>query len=95
MPKPWIRNGTPDHSRPEMCLTCAYATIARGYAETQREIRCNEFGRIKWPVYECTEYRHKLQPTLYEMKQMASVVEPTKDGLGFTSRKLTREEWHE
>lgn len=95
MTKRNVKNGTPDHSRPEMCLTCRNATVARGYADSQRYLRCSEFGWIRFPIYECSQYEHKLAISLYEMNKMATLIEPTKDGLGFHGRKLTREEWHE
>jgi len=88
------KGDTPNHSREPKCLSCSNATIIKGFAESQVRMHCGHYGRIPFPVYECSAYKHKLDMSLFDMGGMATILEPKKDGIGFTSRKLSREEQH-
>lgn len=84
------KGDTPQHSREPRCVTCRHATIIQGYSIEQHSTRCSMFGRIPFPVYECSEYTHKNQLTLYQMEKLATIIEHKDNKIGF--RKLTREE---
>lgn len=84
---------TPNHSQESKCLTCKHASIARGFAESQMRVECSMFGRMRYPIYECSDYRHKLALTLYQMMGMAKVIEKKDGQIGF--RNLTKAEINE
>lgn len=94
-----VKSGTPDHGR-NLCLTCKWAIIVQGHAHSDIRVQCREidFGKhdfVPFPVAECSEYELRGALSLHEMKQMAYLIEPRKDGVGFTHRRLTKEETYE
>jgi len=86
------KGDTPDHSRESLCLSCENSTVARGFAESQCMIYCSYMRALMtFPIYECNEYRHRLELSLYKMEQMAMLVEKRKDG-GIGFRRLHEKE---
>lgn len=73
-----IHGGTPAGGE-SRCDTCRYASIIRGFAESERIVICGrreEGLRLSFKVAECTDYEDKRHPTLWEMKQIAWEVSP-------------------
>lgn len=61
------------------CDTCRYASIIRGFAESERIVICGRRDqglRLFFKVAECTDYEDKRHPTVWEMKQIAWDVSP-------------------
>lgn len=91
-----VKNGTPLHG-PALCETCVYAHIARGYRESEELVLCgaHEGARsVPFRVRECSSYRDRTRPSIYEMERMALLVsagEP-KRTRGFAVREQSAEE---
>lgn len=74
----YVKDGTPTHG-PSLCETCAYAHAKRGYRESEVLVFCiatEPFHRVPFAVRECSAYRDKTIPALYEMERMALIVAP-------------------
>jgi hypothetical protein len=88
-----VKGGTaPDHST-DLCVTCRFGSNREGQGgETQ--VTCSIFGKIKQPTLRCSEYSHKNQVELIEMKEIAWVITPNnKQAPGFRPYKeLSKEE---
>ena len=88
-----IRGGTA-RSDENLCRTCRSATIARGHAVSEELVKCEVFGRLSYPIAECSDYVDKDETTLGAMRETAWVIVPDKHSgdLGFvtpaTMRKL-------
>lgn len=76
---------TPDHSQEPLCLSCKYAVVQRGYAESQIEIRCQQMNErvIPFPIYECSYYLHKMERELHELERIAYILERKGSVIGF------------
>ena len=84
-----VRGGTAFGNK-SLCETCGNATIARGYALSQIEVHCLEFGRVRWPVHECSAFVVRGTLNLWQMSGMAKIIELKAGRVGF--RSMTREE---
>jgi hypothetical protein len=68
-----VYGGTPKGSE-SLCLTCTYAGIIRGFAESEMITICDRFFnpiRVPFPVSECSEYADRRLPDVEEMKEIA------------------------
>ena len=68
-----VKNGT----RPDvdLCRTCRFATIVEGPANTQKIKQCSQLGRVPFPVVSCNDWEDTSATDLWDMKQIAWVVE--------------------
>lgn len=68
-----VKNGTPLHGT-SLCGTCIHAHIARGFRESEELVLCaahEPVRRVPFRVRECSGYLDKTRQSLYEMKQIA------------------------
>ena len=84
-----VKNGTPVHREP-LCETCVYAHVRRGFRESEILVMCavqEPALRVPFPVRDCSVYRDKTRPSIYEMEKMALIVTPRgpKHATGFAS----------
>jgi hypothetical protein len=84
-----VVKGTPIHGESK-CLTCRYATITKGFAESQYRVYCHELGaRVGWPVSECTGFSLKGELNLSQLEAMAYILEEKSGKYGFRPLKDT------
>jgi len=73
-----VKNGTPLHG-PSLCETCVYSHVKRGYREGDVLVICvaaEPAHRVPFPIRDCSVYRDKTRPSIYEMERMALIVTP-------------------
>jgi len=73
-----VKNGTPPYG-PPLCETCVYAHVKRGYRESEVLVICvasEPAHRVPFPIRECSVYRDKTRPSVYEMEKMALTITP-------------------
>ena len=67
-----IRNGTPSHNRPSLCVSCRQAVITKGHSERDLLITCGSHDRqIYFHVTECSGYQDKTEPTKFDFEKLA------------------------
>jgi hypothetical protein len=80
------RNGTAV-GQESLCRNCRRAHIQSGYADSEEEVRCGFFYEqprlVLFAVSQCSDFLDRLSPTLYEMQQIAFVID-VKKGNGRT-----------
>ena len=70
-----VLNGTRSSTTPRLCDTCQSGLVRKGAAESDERIYCFIMERdIKTRVVECNRYVDRAQPSLWEMKQIAWVL---------------------
>lgn len=73
-----VKDGTPVQ-RPSLCETCSRAQITRGYLQSEMIVVCRatepEF-RVPFKVRECSNYNDRTRQSLYDMEQIAWVLQP-------------------
>jgi len=84
----YVRNGTPPGG-PALCETCTYAFIRLGYRVGEELVMCRwtePASRVDFRVRECTAYHDKTRPSMYQMEQLAWIVQPdrSKELTGFS-----------
>ena len=85
-----IRGGTRSTTQRTLCESCTRATVAQGMSQRERLIHCNEFSTcVPFNVETCSSYHGFGVPTLYEMKEIASVITLKGNLFGF----FTPEQW--
>ena len=87
-----MRGGTAI-STENLCRSCRQATIARGHAVSEELVKCEFFGRLRYPIAECTDYQNKDETSLQAMRETAWVILPDKHTgqLGFVTPDVMRE----
>lgn len=73
-----VRDGTPMHG-PSICETCTFAQVKRGYRESEALVFCvatEPAHAVPFPVRDCTAYRDKTRPSIYEMEKIALTITP-------------------
>lgn len=85
----YVRNGTPlDGSA--LCETCTYGFIRLGYRVGEEQVICRwtePNNRVEFRVRECSGYYDKTRPGMYEMNQIARIinVDYSKEMAGFSA----------
>ena len=85
-----IVNGTRSSSTPRLCDTCQSGLVRKGAAESDERIHCLLMERdLKTRVVECNRYVDRAQPSLWEMKQVAWVLNTNskREAIGFIRAK--------
>lgn len=79
-------------SQPRLCDSCWSGVVLRGASESEERIYCRDIGRdIRMRVVECSEYSARGEPSLYDFRKIAWVIEVDsgRDRIGF----LRATEW--
>lgn len=56
-----------------------FALVKRGFRESEVLVICSAgepAHRVLFPIRECSVFRHKSRPSIYEMEKMALIVTP-------------------
>src|SRR5262245_59276537 len=73
-----VRDGTPQHGGPSLCVSCRHATVVRGYGLDDEIISCGALysprNVVRFPVRSCSAYSDRRQPPLRDMEEMAWVL---------------------
>lgn len=85
-----IKGGTANHST-NLCLSCKYASIREAH-DGAVQVQCEQFSGKISPTVRCSVYEHKNNPDMYEMKQIAWVITPGREALGFRPFKTVAKE---
>lgn len=92
-----IRGGTPDFSKPSLCLSCRHAQIYRDNTDVETTL-CRAGVdmlplRILHPIIDCSEYDDRQTPSLAQMDRIAwkFSVDNTNKPMGF----MTPKKWKE
>ena len=84
-----VRVGTVKHGGAALCRTCRSATIARGVAQRDVIVECDQLScrqqRLTFPVTFCTRYVNAQHPSLRELEEIAWVLrsDTRKHTIGF------------
>jgi hypothetical protein len=71
-----VRGGTRSASLPRLCDTCHSGVVLRGDACSAEEIHCQLTERpVLTRVVECSRYSSKDQPSLWDMRRSAWILE--------------------
>jgi hypothetical protein len=67
-----VYGGTPKGGQ-SLCLTCIYARIIRGFAESEMITLCDRWDsmRVPFKVSECSDYADRRLPDVEEMEKIA------------------------
>lgn len=87
-----VLNGTRSDQAPRLCDTCQSGVVRRGAAESDEHIYCNFIRReVRMRVVECNAYSDRSQPSLWDLRQMAWVLDTDskRQQIGF----LRAQEW--
>ena len=85
-----VLNGTRSSTAPRLCDTCQSGLVRKGGAESDERIYCLITERnLNTRVVECNRYVDRAQPSLWEMKQIAWVlnVDSKREAIGFVRAK--------
>jgi hypothetical protein len=86
MGKLYVKGGTPVGSE-QLCKTCSYALIMRGFRESEQVTICDYVSPsmvLPFAVYECTRYYDKNRPSWKQMQELAlHIVPKTLKPVGF------------
>jgi hypothetical protein len=76
-----------------LCSKCKYSVIAKGESFKQRIVYCREFdSRVNFEVEKCSEFKGKLEKSIWDMQREAWVLEVRKGRvIGFMSPTEARE----
>ncbi len=79
-----IKGGTRSTTQKTLCEGCCSAQIVKGMSEGQQIVFCHAMEQqLSYNVEECNKYRVWGEQSLYEMQQIATIIAPTSDGIGF------------
>ncbi len=79
-----VKGGTRSTTQKTLCEGCTRAQITRGMNEAEQIVYCHQLGqRMTFNVEQCSSFNQWGDMTLYEMKEMATIIEPKADGIGF------------
>ena len=71
-----VLNGTRSDQAPRLCDTCQSGVVRRGAAESDEHIYCNFIRReVHIRVVECNVYSDRSQPSLWDLRQIAWVLD--------------------
>ena len=74
----YAKNGAPIYG-PSLCETCVFAHVKRGFRESEVLVACaaaEPAHCVPFPIRECSVYRDKARPSIYEMEKIALIVNP-------------------
>lgn len=87
-----IHGGTRSTTETSLCESCANATVVQGMATKDKLVKCGDLGRlVDFNVETCNSYRRFGELTLYDMKEMATIVDIKAGTVGFYSAKKWKE----
>lgn len=89
-----VLGGTRSLHAPRLCDSCSYSVIRRGASESDEQIHCTATQRpVRTRIVECTSYVDKSQPSLWDMRQIAWVLQTDsrRERIGF----LRAREWQQ
>ena len=81
-----VLNGTRSPEAPRLCDTCQSGVVRRGAAESDEHIFCRNIEReVRTRVVECNVYVNRSQPSLWDLRQIAWVldVDSKRQRMGF------------
>lgn len=71
-----VLEGTRSLHAPRLCDTCSHGVIRRGASESAENIYCTLIRRgVHERIVECNEYQDRSQPSLWDMRQIAWVLQ--------------------
>lgn len=73
-----VKNGTPMHG-PSLCEACVFAHVKSGFRESEVLVVCvaaEPAHRVPFSIRECSVYRDKTRPSVYEMGKIALIITP-------------------
>ena len=85
----FVQRGTVNHGRRSLCESCRSATVIRGPRLGDEIVECAALSernrRVPFPVTTCSDYNDRNRPTLYEMQDIALILnaEPRRTMAGF------------
>lgn len=72
--------------QPRLCDSCWSGVVLRGASESEERIYCRNIERdIRMRVVECSEYSARGEPSLYDLRKIAWVIDAdsSRDRIGF------------
>lgn len=87
-----VQNGTRSLLAPRLCDTCNSGIVRKGASESEEEVFCQVTNqRVETRVVECNRYNDRAKPSLWEMRQIAWVLQTDsrREKIGF----LRAKEW--
>ena len=71
-----VLSGTRSSHAPRLCDTCESGVVRRGAAESDEQIYCTIIKReVQSRVVECNRFIDRSQPSLWDLRQIAWVLE--------------------
>jgi hypothetical protein len=88
-----VRGGTTRENEEGLCKSCTHARY-RQFQDGRERIKCGwDDAVVRGKVAECSDYQHKNTTPLRDMYDMAWVITPGKEHMGFRQfKKLNQEE---
>jgi hypothetical protein len=82
-----------DHSK-NLCETCERGCVVKGQTLNQEMIRCGYLDSLMpFRVAECSRFKNRTEKDIYELTQIAWLIDNKKGNIGFVKPKdLTREQ---
>ncbi len=91
-----VVGGTRSSTSKSLCDDCALATRITGMTEQQKIVKCAEIGQvIRFNVEDCSSYQQFGAPSLFDMKQMAVIIDIKGNQVGFYSAAKWRDKQKE
>jgi len=87
-----VLQGTRSSHAPRLCDTCHSGVVRRGAAESDEQIYCTVTEReVRTRVVECSRYTDRTRPSLWDLRQIAWVlnVDSKRQRIGF----VKAQEW--
>jgi hypothetical protein len=82
-----VQDGTRSVMAPRLCDSCQSGMVYRGAADSNERVYCRQMERhLQIGVVECSSYRNRKEPDLYDMRQIAWVLDldRKRQRIGFT-----------
>lgn len=71
-----VLDGTRSSNAPRLCDTCSCGIVRRGASESDEHIHCTVTeGDVQMRVVECSRYIDRSQPSLWDMRQIAWILQ--------------------
>lgn len=89
-----VLNGTRSLHAPRLCDTCQNGVVTRGSSESDEKVHCMVLRhRVTQRIVECNQYVDRSQPSLWDMRQIAWVLQTDakRQKIGF----LRAKEWEQ